>query len=143
MSAVLANVSCVAIDGGAGLRAVLIEGEPGSGKTSLALALIDRGAVLIGDDGVTLRPRGGRLLASPPPNIAGLIEVRSVGLVRLATASAPLALVIRLDEAAPRHIETAATVERAGLAVPAVSLHPAGAVLPLRAEYALTAHGLA
>ena len=139
MSAILANVSCVAIGG----RGVLIEGEPGSGKSSLALALIDRGAVLIGDDGVTLRPRGGRLLASPPPNIAGLIEVRNVGLVRLATTSAPLALVIRLDEAAPRHIEAAHSVERRGLAVPAVSLHPAGALLPLRAEYALEAHGLA
>jgi serine kinase of HPr protein (carbohydrate metabolism regulator) len=139
VSAILANVSCVAIGG----RGVLIEGEPGSGKSSLALALIDRGAVLIGDDGVTLRPRGGRLLASPPPNIAGLIEVRNVGLVRLATTSAPLALVIRLDEAAPRHIEAAHSVERRGLAVPAVSLHPAGADLPLRAEYALEAHGLA
>jgi len=139
VSAILANVSCVAIGG----RGVLIEGEPGSGKSSLALALIDRGAVLIGDDGVTLRPRGGRLLASPPPNIAGLIEVRNVGLVRLATTSAPLALVIRLDEAAPRHIEAAHSVERRGLAVPAVSLHPAGALLPLRAEYALEAHGLA
>jgi serine kinase of HPr protein (carbohydrate metabolism regulator) len=138
VSAILANVSCVAIGG----RGVLIEGEPGSGKSSLALALIDRGAVLIGDDGVTLRPRGGRLLASPPPNIAGLIEVRNVGLVRLATTSAPLALVIRLDEAAPRHIEAAHSVERRGLAVPAVSLHPAGAVLPLRAEYALKRHGL-
>ena len=139
MSAILANVSCVAIGG----RGVLIEGEPGSGKSSLALALIDRGAVLIGDDGVTLTPGGGRLLASPPPNIGGLIEVRNVGLVQLATTSAPLSLVIRLNEAAPRHIETAHTVERAGLAVPAISLFPAGALLPLRAEYALEAHGLA
>src|SRR4029079_6360817 len=91
----LANVACVAIGG----RGVLIEGEPGSGKSSLALALIDRGAVLVGDDGVTLETREGRLWASPPPNIAGLIEVRNVGLVTLATGSAPVALVIRLDEA--------------------------------------------
>ena len=51
MTATLANVSCVAIGG----RGVLIEGAPGSGKSSLALALIDRGAALVGDDGVTPR----------------------------------------------------------------------------------------
>ena len=51
--------------GGCGL---LIEGAPGSGKSSLALALIDRGAALIGDDGVALSLRGGRLWAAPPPN---------------------------------------------------------------------------
>src|SRR3546814_11755709 len=45
--------SAVAIGG----RAVLIIGPPGSGKTSLALALIDRGATLIGDDGVALARR--------------------------------------------------------------------------------------
>ena len=57
------QATCVAIGG----RAVLIEGEPGSGKSSLALALIDRGAALIGDDGVRLELRGNRLYASPPP----------------------------------------------------------------------------
>jgi serine kinase of HPr protein (carbohydrate metabolism regulator) len=135
---VRANVTCVAIGG----RAVLIEGAPGSGKSSLALALIDRGAVLVGDDGVTLEQRAGRLWALPPPNIAGLIEVRNVGLVTLPTESAPLALVISLDEAAPRHIERAEPVERAGHSLPCVALHPAGPVLPLRAEFALKAHGL-
>ena len=47
---VLANVTAVAIGG----RALLIDGPPGSGKSSLALALIDRGALLIGDDAVHL-----------------------------------------------------------------------------------------
>jgi serine kinase of HPr protein (carbohydrate metabolism regulator) len=139
VSEVLANVTCVAISG----RAVLIEGAPGSGKSSLALALIDRGAVLIGDDGVSLEERQGRLWALPPPNIAGLIEVRNVGLVTLPTATAPLALVIRLEDGAPRHIEAAETVERAGHAIPSVALHPGSPVLPLRAEFALKMHGLA
>lgn len=139
MTTILANVSCVAIAG----RAILIEGEPNSGKSSLALALIDRGAVLIGDDGVTLSPDGERLLASPPPNIAGLVEVRNVGLVRLATTSAPLSLVVRLDPAAARYVETAERVERAGRTVPCIALCPAAAILPLRAEYALERHGLA
>ena len=81
-SSVLANVSVVAIDG----RAILIEGEPGSGKTSLALSLIDRGAVLIGDDGVTLERQGATVIASPPPNTAGKIEIRNVGVVEIAVS---------------------------------------------------------
>ena len=68
------QVRAVAIDG----RALLIEGEPGVGKSSLALALIERGAILIGDDGVTLsREAAGlepTLIARPPPNIEGLID---------------------------------------------------------------------
>ena len=45
-----------------GGRALLIEGPPGSGKSSLALALIDRGARLIGDDSVMLEVSGRQLL---------------------------------------------------------------------------------
>ena len=138
MSEALANVTCVAIDG----RAVLISGEPGSGKSSLALALIDRGAVLVGDDGVTLEVRDGRVWASPPANTAGLIEVRNVGLLTMPTASAPLALVITLNAAAPRFIDQAETVDVAAQAVPAVSLWPGSPVLPLRAEIALKTYGL-
>ena len=67
------QATCVAIDG----RAVLIEGHPGTGKSSLALALIDRGAVLVGDDGVTLDRADTRLLASPVPETVGLLEVRT------------------------------------------------------------------
>ena len=78
----LLQATCVAIDG----RGVLIRGAPGSGKSSLALALIDRGAVLVGDDGVELSPQGEQLHASPPPNTAGLLEVRNVGLIKLPAA---------------------------------------------------------
>jgi serine kinase of HPr protein (carbohydrate metabolism regulator) len=138
VSATLANVSCVAI----GDRAILIEGEPGAGKSSLAMALIDRGATLVGDDGVTVEPRGERLWALPPPNIAGLIELRNLGLVTLPARSAPIALVVRLDEAAPRFIDAAKQVERAGHALPLVALDPASRILPLLAEYALKSYGL-
>lgn len=137
VSAILANVSCVAIDG----RAVLIEGEPGSGKSSVALALIDRGAVLVGDDGVTLEPRGEQLWALPPPNTAGLIELRNVGLVTLPTCSAPIALVIRLDPAAPRFIDAAERAERAGCPLPLIALDPHSAILPLLVEYGLKSYG--
>lgn len=124
-------------------RAVLIEGPPGSGKSSLALALIDRGAVLIGDDGVTLERRAERLLASPPPNTAGLLEVRNLGLLRFpAVAEVPVALVLRLDAAAPRYIEGSEGVEIEGVTVPLLRLWPGGAELALKAELALDRYGI-
>lgn len=139
MSTTIANVTCVAIGG----RAVLIEGGPGSGKSSLALALIDRGAVLVGDDGVTLEERGGRPWAAPPPAIAGLIELRNIGLVTLPAEPAPLALVVRLDTAAPRFIEAAEQASRGSHALPLIALDPRSPVLPLLVEYALKTYGLA
>jgi alpha-D-ribose 1-methylphosphonate 5-triphosphate synthase subunit PhnL len=132
------QAGAVAIDG----RAVLIEGPPGSGKSSLALALIDRGAMLIGDDAVTLEQVGDRLLAHPHANIAGLIEVRNVGLVTMSVVrGVPVALVLVLDPAAPRHIDAADTVIRAGVALPMVRLWPDSPVLALRAQWALRQYG--
>jgi serine kinase of HPr protein (carbohydrate metabolism regulator) len=64
---------------------VLIRGAAGSGKSSLALALIEdaRGDTkLVADDRVVLRPQGGALLASAPDALRGLIEVRGVGIVQ-------------------------------------------------------------
>lgn len=137
MMAVL-QASCVAIAG----RAVLIEGPPGSGKSSLALALIDRGGVLVGDDGVLLEREGERLVARPHPETRGLIEVRNLGLLTLpALDAAPVALVLVLDEAAPRFVEAAEEVERAGVPLPAIRLWPGSAVLHLRAELALARFG--
>ena len=138
MSRVPHQASCVALAG----RGVLIEGPPGSGKSTLALGLIDRGAALVGDDGVLLEPRAGRLWALPPPAIAGLLEIRNVGLARLAVVSAPVAVVLRLDRAAPRHLDAAERVELAGMTVPLVHLWPDTPALPLRAEWALAMHGL-
>ncbi|HQV04074.1 MULTISPECIES: HPr kinase/phosphatase C-terminal domain-containing protein [unclassified Novosphingobium] len=135
----LHQASCVAIQG----RAVLIEGAPGSGKSSLALALIDRGAVLVGDDGVRLEAVDGHLIASPPPHIAGLIEVRNLGLLEFPVANAtPVALVLRLDPDAPRFIEAAEDYALGGSALPLVRLWPGGEVLALKAELALHRFGL-
>ena len=139
MSEVLTNVSCVAIGG----QAVLIRGAPGSGKSSLALALIDRGGELVGDDGVTLERREGRVWAAPPPVTAGKLEIRNVGLVELNPTAAPLALVVRLDRDAPRFIEQASVAELLGDHVPELALFPDAAALPLRTEWALRTHGLA
>ena len=138
MTTVLRQATCVAIGG----RAVLIEGAPGSGKSSLALALIDRGAVLVGDDGVALESRGEALWAAPPPNIRGLLEVRNVGLLTLPVTSAAVALVVNLDEGAERLPDGPRTIAILGHALPALALFPAAAVLPLRVEKALVMHGL-
>jgi serine kinase of HPr protein (carbohydrate metabolism regulator) len=78
-----------------GARAVLIRGAAGSGKSRLALALIEaaqenaclgglRFARLVGDDRVHVEAAGARLLVRPAPSLAGLIEVRSLGIRRLA-----------------------------------------------------------
>ena len=134
------QATCVALNG----RGLLIEGPPGSGKSSLALALIDRGAVLVGDDGVLLELRGDRVLASPHPNIAGKLEVRNLGLLDFpAVSEVPVALVVRLDAAAPRFIEAAQEAVLAGMPLPLIRLWPDSPVLALRAELALARYGLA
>lgn len=125
-----------------GERALLLEGPPGSGKSTLALALIDRGAVLIGDDAVELTRRDGTLWAAPPPNIAGQLEVRNVGIVELPCTGAPVALVLRLTPDAPRFVDEAESAMRADVAVPLLAFDPALAAAPLRAEWALRRYGL-
>lgn len=141
-SAFVMQASAVAIAG----RALLIEGPPGSGKSSLALALINRGAELIGDDAVTLAPKGDALIASPPPNIAGLIEVRGVGLVRLAvTGNVPVGLILTLGGPVPERLPETPLPRRtiAGVEIPMLAFDPGTMAPALRAEHALALHGLA
>lgn len=89
------HASCVTINN----KGVLIAGPPGSGKSDLALRLIDEGAVLIADDQTELRTEGDTLIASAPATIAGLIEVRHVGLIKLPHATtAPVVLYIELTD---------------------------------------------
>lgn len=137
MTALPHQATCVAIGG----RGVLIEGPTGAGKSSLALALIDRGATLVGDDGVLLEPRGERLWALPPPNITGLLEIRNVGLATFPASPAPVALIIRLDREAPRLPEAPEEALLGGVALPRIRLYPEASALALRAEWALALHG--
>ncbi len=133
------QLTCVAIGG----RGLLIAGAPGSGKSSLALALIDRGAVLVGDDGVMLEAKAGRLIVAAHPNTTGKMEVRNLGILDFpVSAPVPAALLVRLDSAAPRFIEQAQAYELEGIGLPSVALWPESPVLPLRAELALSRYGL-
>lgn len=137
----LLQATAIAIEG----RALVIEGPPGSGKSSLGLSLIDRGATLIGDDGVTLERDGRRLIASPPPNIAGLLEIRGVGLVTLPTSEGvPVALLLSLVEQG--HTERLpgmlADKEFLGVPIPVLPFVPGTKAPAVRAEWALRQHGL-
>ena len=71
------HATCIAIDN----TGVLLRGPSGSGKSDLALRMMDAGAALVSDDYVALSAQGDDVLASPPPTIEGLIEVRGLGLV--------------------------------------------------------------
>ena len=64
---------------------ILIIGSSGAGKSDVALRLIEnKGAILVADDRVDLKAENGRLVASAPKNIEGLLEVRGVGIVKTA-----------------------------------------------------------
>ncbi len=94
------HASCVLV----GARAVLIRGPAGSGKSQLALALIDAAragripfARLVADDRVALIAAHGRLIASAPDTIRGLIEVRGLGIRQMEYESrAAVGLVVDL-----------------------------------------------
>jgi serine kinase of HPr protein (carbohydrate metabolism regulator) len=134
------QATCVVIGG----RGVLIEGEPGAGKSSLALALLDRGAELVGDDSLLIEARGGKLWAHPHPATKGLLEVRNLGLLPMPVRdSALVALVLRLDEQAPRFVEAAEDRTILGIALPHIRIRPGSPVLHLKAELALERYGLA
>ncbi|MCU0948359.1 MAG: HPr kinase/phosphatase C-terminal domain-containing protein [Porphyrobacter sp.] len=140
-ASVIMQASAVVIGG----QALLIEGPPGSGKSSLALALLDRGAELIGDDAVTLTRTGERIIASPPPRIAGLIELRGIGLVTWPVAQpAPLALILAIGGPPGERLPQQASRQTVlGVPVPRLAFDP-GTVAPAqRAEWALKIHGLA
>ncbi len=124
-------------------RAVLIEGLSGSGKSDLALRLIDRGATLVSDDYTIVRRVDGKLLASAPPNIAGLCEVRGVGLVSMPFASdVPVALIVSTGALIERLPEVATTRIVAGIAIPTAMIAPLEASAPVKVEMLLKTRGL-
>ena len=134
------HATCVAIKG----HGVLLIGASGSGKSDLALRLIDRGAILIGDDGVVIEARGDRLYASPGPNIEGQIEVRGLGILEIPFAvGTPLTLGVALDQPVPRMPdEMLPTRLIEGLSLSIIALDAFQASAPLKVEKALSLYGL-
>ena len=91
LSSETVHASTVAMDG----RAVLINGPSGSGKSDLALRLLDRGFTLVSDDQTIVRREGDRLIASAPPTIKGKLEIRGIGIVEMETVdNVPVALLV-------------------------------------------------
>ena len=92
------HATAIAIDE----QAILLCGESGSGKSDLALRLIEQGAQLVSDDRAELINRGAELVAFPPPSIKGLLEVRELGVLRFHSIdSAIVRLVVELDSTHP------------------------------------------
>ncbi len=121
-----------------GARAVLIRGPSGAGKSRLALELLDaardgrlRFARLVGDDRVHLESANGRLLVRPAQPLAGLIELRGVGLLRRDyEPCAVVGLVIDLDAADAERLPDRQTVELGGTEVPRLAVASDTAALP-------------
>lgn len=133
------HASSVSLNG----RAILIAGESGAGKSSLALALIDRGATLIADDQTVLSATNDRLFASPPARLAGQIEVRNLGIMSIQhNAAIPVALGLLLCGDAPRFVDSPALWRIDNVAIPAIALWPDGPNLAIKAELALRQYGL-
>ena len=118
----LIHATTVAVDG----RGVAIAGASGSGKSDLALRLIDGGARLVADDQTRIERQGDRLVATAPAAIAGLLEVRGVGIVDLPhQESVVLRLIV--EAVTPAEVErmpSPESREMLGLAVPLVRLDP-------------------
>jgi HPr kinase/phosphorylase len=119
--------SCVCKDG----NAVLVIGSPGAGKSDLVLRLLSRGFELVADHQVDILDG----VASCPDAIAGLLEVRGLGIVRLPyRVSGRLALVIELDGRPER---MPMPQQHPELHVPVVHIDAASASAPDRVALAL------
>jgi len=138
--------TCVSIGG----EGVLILGEPGSGKSALALRLIDEPGYgisgtllrseLVADDQVIVTYDQDRLMASAPATLRGKLEIRGLGIVTLAAPpSVPLALVVKLhDHSAIERLPDPATFDILGMALPLVEIDGKMPSAPARLRAALS-----
>jgi len=104
---------------------VLLIGPSGSGKSDLALRLIDAGALLIADDRVDLNNESGVLIARAPEALFGLIEVRGLGIIdRPAGRESPVGLAIELTSSEPERLPDPLEKTLAGVRLPLFRLDP-------------------
>jgi serine kinase of HPr protein (carbohydrate metabolism regulator) len=127
--------TCVAIEG----KGVLLRGPSRSGKSDLALRLIDEGAQLVSDDYTEIERIDDRLIASPPEQIRSLMEVRGLGILRLnAVSSVDLAVAIDLvpgEEVA--RMPKQASLVLLGCSLPLHRLNPFEASAPAKVRLAV------
>lgn len=103
-------------------RGLMILGAAGSGKSSLALELMARGAQLIADDSTILTRREDSVILSCSPPVSGMIEARGLGLLNAAPAAqTPLAAVLDMDKVETERLPVWRTVDVLG--VPMALLH--------------------
>jgi serine kinase of HPr protein (carbohydrate metabolism regulator) len=139
ISAETVHASTVAKDG----RAVLISGPSGSGKSDLALRLLDRGFTLVSDDQTIVKKDGDRLLASAPPTIAGKLEVRGIGMVEMERVeNVPVALFVELTSDIQRLPDDSRERPILGIGVPLISIDAMTASAPAKVALALDRMGL-
>jgi HPr kinase/phosphorylase len=138
------HATCVALPEGG----VLLRGESGAGKSDLALRLIDGGARLVADDRTVLLRDGDRLIARAPETIAGLIEARGIGILRLPPDRLASDVAVRLivdlvDPALIERLPVAGTDVLLGVSLQRVALAPFEASTPAKIRLALLASGSA
>ena len=124
MAEALVHATCVVVEG----VGLLLRGPSGSGKSDLALRLIDAGAALVADDQTRLQGHDGRLVARPPEVLAGRLEVRGLGILDVShRAEAAVDLIVDLTPGqVPERLPPAAEAEILGLRLPRLQLDPFG-----------------
>lgn len=136
-----------------GRKAVLIRGPSGAGKSQLAFDLIQVASAgsalpfarLVGDDRVHVEAASGRLLLRPAPALAGLIEIRGLGIRRLPhepVAVAGLVVDLAAADAARLPARDAAEIAISGVKVPRLAVAPGENPLPLVLAWLGTALGV-
>jgi serine kinase of HPr protein (carbohydrate metabolism regulator) len=139
LSAEAVHASTVASDG----RAVLITGPSGSGKSDLALRLLDRGFTLVSDDQTLVKKDGSRLLASAPPAIAGKLEIRGIGIVDIERVdNVPVALLVELTSDIQRLPDDSRERPILGIKLPLITIDAMTASAPSKVAIALDRMGL-
>jgi HPr kinase/phosphorylase len=136
------HATCMAIGG----HGVLLLGPPGSGKSDLALRLIDgpgRGtggellhAQLVSDDQVIVRREGDTLMASPPASIAGKLEVRGIGLTGF-THAADVRLSLAIELTLPERMPEPRNMDLLGLSLPLIRIDPREPSAPAKVRVAV------
>ena len=117
---------------------VLLRGPSGSGKSDLALRLIDGGGVLVADDRCVLKAEDGRVVARAPAAIRGRIEVRGLGIVTVPVVEqAALALVVDLEDGPIERLPEPETIELLGIPVRRLRLAAFEASAPAKIRLAL------